>query len=57
MKKRFAFLLPILFLVARTMFGQGGCVDSPEAPTYVLGIIGGVSVALVLWDRRSTPKR
>lgn len=57
MKKRFAFLLPMLFLVARAMFAQGGCVDSPEAPTIVLGLIGGVSIALATWDGRTSRKR
>jgi len=49
MKKRFTLLLPLFFLVARAMFAQGGCVDSPEAPTVVLGLIGGVSIALAIW--------
>ena len=57
MKKRFALLLPLLFLVARSMFAQGGCVDSPEAPTVVLGLIGVMSIALVTLTGRSSRKR
>jgi len=57
MKKRFAFLLSLLFLASHTIYAQGGCVDSPEAPTCVLGLIGAASIALVTWRGRSSRKR
>jgi len=32
--------LGLLLLIASPLFAQGGCVDSPENPTVVLGLIG-----------------
>jgi XrtJ-associated TM-motif-TM protein len=57
MKKRFVLLLSVLFLVARTMLAQGGCVDSPECPTPVLGLVGAASIAFVTLRSRASRKR
>jgi len=57
MKKRFALFLPLIFLAALTLHAQGGCVDSPECPTPVLGLIGAVSVAFVSLRSRASRKR
>lgn len=37
--------LGALLLVAQApLFAQGGCVNSPECPTLVLGLVGAASV-------------
>jgi XrtJ-associated TM-motif-TM protein len=42
---RFAFFGSI-FLVPVLAHAQGGCVDSPECPTAILGIVGAAGAAL-----------
>jgi XrtJ-associated TM-motif-TM protein len=44
---RRAFYLGLLLLAALPLHAQGGCVDSPENPTAILGLIG-VAGALVI---------
>jgi len=43
MLQRFATLLIVLALAVTVAHAQGGCVDSPENPTAVLGIVGALS--------------
>jgi XrtJ-associated TM-motif-TM protein len=40
-------------LVPRTMFGLGGgCVDSPEDPTFYMALLGGgAAAASLMWSR------
>jgi len=57
MTKRFALLLPLIFLFAISMHAQGGCVDSPECPTPVLGLVGAASIAFVTLRSRVSRKR
>lgn len=44
---RYIYLPVVLLLAALPVHAQGGCVDSPENPTAVLGLIG-VAGALVV---------
>ena len=39
-------LLGSLFLVCGPVFAQGGCVNSPECPTAILGLVGAAGAAL-----------
>lgn len=32
-----------LFFLSAPVFAFGGCVDSPENPTWILGLVGGVA--------------
>lgn len=47
MKKQAALLFAILVMLPILAHAQGGCIDSPENPTAVLGIVGGAAGALV----------
>jgi XrtJ-associated TM-motif-TM protein len=44
MRKTFVFAVVALALVCPVLHAQGGCVDSPEAPTDVLMLIGAVGM-------------
>lgn len=49
---RIAFL-GSLFLVPMVLCAQDSCVDSPECPTAILGVVGAVGAALyVRWRSR-----
>jgi len=49
--------ITISFLLgSTTLHAQGGCIDSPEAPTAVLFLVGGGSVALEMLMRRGRRK-
>ena len=49
---RIAFL-GSLFLVPALLHAQGACVDSPECPTAILGVVGAAGAALyVRWRSR-----
>jgi hypothetical protein len=49
---RIAFL-GTLFLIPMVMRAQGVCVDSPECPTAILGVVGAAGAALyVRWRSR-----
>jgi XrtJ-associated TM-motif-TM protein len=49
---RIAFL-GSLFLVPAVLHAQGACVDSPECPTAILGVVGAAGAALyVRWRSR-----
>jgi XrtJ-associated TM-motif-TM protein len=49
---RIAFL-GSLFLVPMALLAQGSCVDSPECPTAILGVVGAAGAALyVRWRSR-----
>jgi XrtJ-associated TM-motif-TM protein len=59
---QFRFLAALLLLLATTSaHAQGGCTDSPEAPTDVLMLVGsagmfyGSSVLMNLIRRKRTP--
>lgn len=39
-------LLGSLFLACGPVFAQGGCVNSPECPTAILGLVGAAGAAL-----------
>jgi XrtJ-associated TM-motif-TM protein len=42
-----------LFLVPMALQAQGSCVDSPECPTAILGVVGAAGAALfVRWRAR-----
>ncbi len=63
MKKTSLSLLGIalLFTVALPAFGQPGCINSPENPTAILGVVGTagalfVSVRARMRARRNSPK-
>ena len=46
-------LLGTVFLVPALLHAQGSCVDSPECPTAILGVVGTVGAALyVRWRSR-----
>jgi XrtJ-associated TM-motif-TM protein len=46
-------LLGSLFLVPALLHAQGACVDSPECPTAILGVVGAAGAALyVRWRSR-----
>lgn len=43
MNRRFSLLLAaMLMAVALPLHAQGGCDDSPESPTIVLALVGGI---------------
>ncbi|MGA3034624.1 MAG: PExPT-CTERM protein [Terracidiphilus sp.] len=43
----------VLFAIAVPLRAQNGCVDSPEGPTMVLGLVGGAgALAAGLWRSR-----
>ncbi len=49
---RIAFL-GSLFLAPALLHAQGGCTDSPECPTAILGVVGAAGAALyVRWRSR-----
>ncbi|HEV2578650.1 MAG TPA: PExPT-CTERM protein [Acidobacteriaceae bacterium] len=49
---RIAFL-GSLFMVPALLQAQGACVDSPECPTAILGVVGAAGAALyVRWRSR-----
>lgn len=49
---RIAFL-GSLFVVPMVLHAQGACVDSPECPTAILGVVGAAGAALfVRWRSR-----
>ncbi|HSU19090.1 MAG TPA: PExPT-CTERM protein [Acidobacteriaceae bacterium] len=39
-------LLGSMFLVCGPLLAQGGCVNSPECPTAILGLVGAGGAAL-----------
>ncbi len=42
---RYHLLLAIVLLaIALPLHAQGGCVDSPESPTIVLALVGGIGI-------------
>ncbi len=43
MLQRLATLSIVLLLAVSVAHAQGGCINSPENPTAVLGIVGGLS--------------
>jgi len=47
MKKQIALLFVILILQPVMAHAQTGCLDSPENPTVVLGLVGSAAGALV----------
>ena len=48
MKKVFSLLAAAcLFLVCAPMFGQSGCLDSPENPTAILAVAGSAGAVFV----------
>jgi XrtJ-associated TM-motif-TM protein len=40
MKSWFPYVLLAFFLVGVPLYAQSGCVDSPENPTVILGLLG-----------------
>jgi XrtJ-associated TM-motif-TM protein len=56
MIRRFDFLLAFLLAaVALPLHAQSGCIDSPESPTLVLALVGGIAlVAVTLRTARGT---
>ncbi len=41
-----------VFLIPAIAYGQGGCVDSPENPTALLALVGGLSGVVAVLRRR-----
>jgi XrtJ-associated TM-motif-TM protein len=48
MNRSFAFFLGalVLFAVAAPLHAQTGCTDSPENPTVVLAVVGGIGALI-----------
>jgi XrtJ-associated TM-motif-TM protein len=46
MKKFAALLFVLLVLIPLAAHAQNGCVDSPENPTLILGLVGGAAAAI-----------
>jgi XrtJ-associated TM-motif-TM protein len=45
MIRRFGSLFALMFgAIVVPLHAQGGCVDSPESPTIVLALVGGIGV-------------
>jgi len=42
----------VVMLTPRSAFGLGGCVDSPEDPTAVMAILGGLAATIPLVSSR-----
>lgn len=56
--KRIVFVIgfALLLAVARPLFAQSGCVDSPEDPTLVLALVGGAGAMVAgMWRARRRP--
>ena len=55
--KRIVFVIGFALLaVARPLFAQSGCVDSPEDPTLVLALVGGAGAMVAgIWRARRRP--
>lgn len=47
MRKALLLLVAVLFAVAMPLHAQSGCVNSPEAPTAVLALMGGAGAFFV----------
>lgn len=43
MSRKALVLAAIVFAAPAAVFAQGGCVNSPECPTLVLGLVGAAS--------------
>jgi XrtJ-associated TM-motif-TM protein len=52
---RLAVRCALLLLVAVPLYGQGGCVDSPENPTLVLALVAGLGA--IVSEVRTRRKR
>ena len=50
--KKIAMVALSLGVVSLKLHAQGGCVDSPEDPTLVLGLLGSVGMAGMLLRNR-----
>jgi XrtJ-associated TM-motif-TM protein len=46
------FLLLLAFAVALPLHAQSGCTDSPEAPTLVLALVGGLGALSMRFRRK-----
>jgi XrtJ-associated TM-motif-TM protein len=46
-----------LLLIAAPMHAQGGCTDSPENPTVVLALVGGVGALFSTLRTRAKARR
>jgi XrtJ-associated TM-motif-TM protein len=46
------FLLLLTFAVALPLHAQSGCTDSPEAPTVVLALVGGLGALSMRFRRK-----
>jgi XrtJ-associated TM-motif-TM protein len=48
MTRRSGFLLALMLgALVFPLHAQGGCVDSPESPTIVLALVGGIGIVAV----------
>jgi XrtJ-associated TM-motif-TM protein len=48
MNRRLGFLIAMtIAAIAVPLHAQGGCTDSPESPTIVLALVGGIGVIAV----------
>ncbi len=47
----------LLFAVAAPLHAQSGCTDSPENPTAVLAVVGGIGVLDIAHKGRAGPLR
>ncbi|MDE1155776.1 MAG: PExPT-CTERM protein [Acidobacteriaceae bacterium] len=51
-KTYFAFGFVALFAAVPAMFGQNGCIDSPENPTAILALVGAAGVGVTALRQR-----
>ena len=52
MLRKIAVVVAVMAVVCPVMLGQGGCVNSPENPTLVLGLVGGAAAIVARLRRR-----
>jgi len=46
-RRRYFLLAMMLVTTALPLFAQSGCIDSPEDPTLVLALVGGIGALAV----------
>jgi XrtJ-associated TM-motif-TM protein len=49
MRRGFFFFALMVSAAALPLRAQGGCVDSPEDPTIVLALLGGIGAVAMSW--------
>jgi XrtJ-associated TM-motif-TM protein len=57
MKRIFFAVVIVLALFCPLIHAQGGCVDSPENPTAILGLVGSAGAVVAHLLRRRTARK